>query len=384
MYQRLESALGRLVGGERDKPSKGTLGYTVDGVYRVTVAENAAKYYVRFAEGNFAQVYHRGRVAPVPDLPVEVGIDSAGNAVILGGDPDRVGMFDGSHEVGPHSHARGSGLEFPVDTRLLTPIKAAPLGGLVVGVAQGATLHGGSLRWWGGGAITVTAPGSANQWRWTVIGLDAEAGSLVAINGAAISVVAPLDVATIPAIWGASPAIALAAVRVRNGQTELDEDDFEDLRWPVGGRGTSLIVMREEQAQNTSGGTFTSGAWRTRTLNVEASDADNHASLSANQITLDAGTYRLRASASALAVGAHQTRWQNISDGTTTLVGTTEFADTGAQAQTRSIVAGRFTISTSKTFELQHQCGTTRSSDGFGAAGNFATEVYAEVELWRE
>lgn len=380
MYQRLETALGRLMGDEPNKPSKGTLGYTVDGVYCVTVAENAAKYYVRFAEGNFAQVYHRGRVAPVPDLPVEVGIDSAGNAVILGGDPDRAGMFDGSHEVGPHSHARGSGMEFPIDLRLLTAVKAAPLGGLVVGVAQGAYLHGGSLRWWGGGAITLTPPGSANQWAWIVIGLDAEAGVLVAVNGSALVVSAPLDAATIPTI-GLGSAIALAAVRVRNGQTELDDDDFEDLRWPVGGRGTSLIVVREEQAQNTSAGTFTSGAWRTRTLNVEASDADNHASLSANQITLAAGTYRLRASAPALAVGAHQARWQNVSDGVTTLTGTTEFADT---VQTRSIVAGRFTISASKTFELQHQCGTTRSSDGFGAAANFATEVYAEVELWRE
>ena len=383
MYQRLETALDRLMGGARDKPSKGTLGYTVDGVYRVTVAENTAKYYVRFAEGNFAQVYHRGRVAPVPDLPVEVGTDSAGNAVILGGDPDRAGLFDGSHEVGPHSHARGSGLEFPVDLRLLTPIKAAPLGGLQVGVAQGAYLHGGSLRWWGGGAITLSAPASANQWRWTLIGLDAEAGALVAVNGAALVVTAPLDAATIPVLITGG-IIPLAALRVRNGQTELDEDDFEDLRWPVGGRGTSLIVIREEQAQNSSAGTFSSGAWQTRALNVEASDADNLASLSASQITLAAGTYRLRASAPAFAVGAHQSRWQNVSDGVTTLIGTTEFADTSAPAQTRSIVAGRFTISGSKTFELQQRCATTRASDGFGVAANFATECYAEVELWRE
>ena len=88
MYQRLETALSRLIGGE--KPIKGTLGYTIDGVYRVTVAENPAKYYVRFADGGgFAQVYHRGRVSPVPDLPVEVGLRQRGQLVILGGDPDR-------------------------------------------------------------------------------------------------------------------------------------------------------------------------------------------------------------------------------------------------------------------------------------------------------
>ncbi len=173
----------------------------------------------------------------------------------------------------------------------------------------------------------------------------------------------------------------MAAVKLRHGQTDLDENDFEDLRYVIGGRGSDWIVIREEQAQNTSGGTFTAGMWQTRAMNVKASDAGNHASLSANQITLEAGTYRLRASAPANQVGAHQTRWQNISDGTTVLIGTTEFADT---VQSRSMIAGRFTITASKTFELQHRCGTTRSSDGFGLAANFTTEVYAEVELWRE
>ncbi|MFN8450265.1 MAG: hypothetical protein U0521_17185 [Anaerolineae bacterium] len=84
---------------------------------------------------------------------------------------------------------------------------------------------------------------------------------------------------------------------MRNGQTELDEDDFEDLRFPVGGRGSNYALIREEQTQGTSAGTFTSGAWQKRTLNVEAADTGDHASLSASQITLEAGTYRLRAGA---------------------------------------------------------------------------------------
>ena len=202
----------------------------------MTVPENPAKYYVRFADGSFAQVYHRGRVSPVPDLPVEVGFDSAGNLVILGGDPARAGCSTAAHEVGPHSHARGSGMEFPIDPRLLTPVKAAPLGGLTVSVAQGAYCYGGSLRWWGGGTITLTPPASANQWAWVLIGIDPAAGALVAVNGSALVVSAPLDPSTLPAIPLAG-AIPLAAVRLRHGQTELDEADFEDLRYPVGGRG---------------------------------------------------------------------------------------------------------------------------------------------------
>jgi hypothetical protein len=220
-----------------------------------------------------------------------------------------------------------------------------------------------------------------------VIGLDAEAGALVAVTGAAVVVSAPLDPATIPAITLAG-AIPLAAARVRNGQTELDEADFEDLRFALGGVRSSASpcsygLMREEQAQGTDAGTFTSGSWQTRALNAAAAGADceGSASLSANQITLAAGTYRVRASAPAYAVGAHQARWQNVTDGETTLEGTAEYA--GAE-QTRSVVAGRFTIETATVFELQHRCAATQSGDGFGKNANFTTEVYAEVELWRE
>ena len=377
-YQRFARALARL--SSTEKPLKAALGYSIDGEYSVTVPGNAAKYYARFADGSFAEVYHRGRASPVPDLPVEVGFDSAGNLVILGGDPERAALFAGDYEVGLHGHARGSGMEFPVDPRLLTPVKAAPLGGLVVNVAQGAYADGAALRWWSGGTITLTPPGSAHTWAWVVVGINAEAGVLVAFSGTAVAVSAPLEPSTIPAV-GLVGATRRAGGGVRNGQTERDEDDFEALRFVVGGGGGSVIVLREELAQHTDAGTFTSGAWQTRSLNTEAADRGGYASLSAGQVALAAGTYRLRASAPAFSVGRHQARWHNVTDSATVIAGTSEYADT---VQTRSIVAGRFTISAGKTFELQHRCENTRSTDGFGVAGNFGAEVYAEAELWRE
>lgn len=364
---------------DNDQPIKGILGYSIDGEYAVSVPDNPAKYYVRFAGGGFAQVDHRGRVAPIPDLPVEVGVDRVGNMVILGGDPARGSLFPGVYEVGPHSHARGSGMEFAVDPRLLTPVKAAPLTGLTVGVAQGAYWIGGSLRWWGGGAIPLTPPAGSQTWAWVVVGIDA-AGSLVASTGAAISITAPRDPSAIPALVPAG-SIPLAAVALEHGQTELDEDDFVDLRFPVGGRGAAYVLIRDEQPSGTDGGTFTAGSWQTRALNTVAAGAAGIVSLSSSQITLAAGTYRLWASAPALGVGGHQARWQNITAGATAITGTTELAGT---SQTRSVVAGRFTITASAVFELQHACAVTHSSSGLGAAASLGTEVYAEVALWRE
>ncbi len=152
------------------------------------------------------------------------------------------------------------------------------------------------------------------------------------------------------------------------------------------GRVTAIVArdyihLREEQAQNTAGGTFTSGAWRTRVLNTEVTDTGNLNSLAANQFTLAAGTYEIRASAPTFNVSRHQARLQNVTDSSTILVGGSNIDGTNTMG--RAMVQGRFTIAGSKALELQHQCQSTESTDGFGVAANFTTEVYAVVEMWR-
>ena len=375
-------------GQVNDKPAKGKLGYTVGGEYSVSVPGNEALVYVRFDDGSFAQVYHRGRVAPIPDLPVEVGLDGTGNLVILGGDPARPGAVAGAagaYEVGLHSHARGSGMEFPVDARLLTPVRASPEGdspdgGLVVRVEQGAYWYGGALRWWGGGSITLTPPATTNQWAWMVIGIDAAAGTSGVDQrngGRGGRAAGTLDH---PGDWvgGDDPAGGGAG---RAGADRTRRSGFR--RFALPGRRARSELRPDPRRKDGRYGRRDVHEWgvANANLNVKATDASGFVTLSANQITLAAGTYRLRASAPAYEVGGHQARWQNVSDGVTVAVGT---AETTAGAQTRSIVAARFSISASKTFELQHQGFATRSTDGFGVAAGFDTEVYSEIELWRE
>ena len=73
---------------------------------------------------------------------------------------------------------------------------------------------------------------------------------------------------------------------------ELNEvgEDLQYLKSALDG----YILIRDEKASGTTGGTFTSGAWQTRDLNTEVVDTGNHASVATNQITLAAGTYRFR------------------------------------------------------------------------------------------
>lgn len=146
-----------------------------------------------------------------------------------------------------------------------------------------------------------------------------------------------------------------------------------------------LIILQDQKTQNTQGGTFTSGAWRTRDLNTEVVDTGSHCTLSGNQFTLGAGTYRLTASAFAFAVGSHQLRIQNTTDATTTITGLTQYAQPSvALSGNLAYVEGRFTIASSKTFELQHRCSSTKSTDGFGVAANFTTEIYSTVRIEKE
>ena len=147
------------------------------------------------------------------------------------------------------------------------------------------------------------------------------------------------------------------------------------------------IKLSDTKAANTAGGDFTSGAWRTRTLTTEDTDTGNHCSLASNQFTLAAGTYEIEAYAPAYNVQAHKIRLRNTSDSTTPIEGTAAYAGKdsggGGQDQTVSMLHGRFTIASSKTFEIQHQCQTTQATNGFGNPANMDSEVYTVVILRR-
>ncbi len=143
------------------------------------------------------------------------------------------------------------------------------------------------------------------------------------------------------------------------------------------------IHIRDEKAQNTAGGTFTSGAWRTRDLNTIVSDPASLATLSSNQITLPAGSYFVRASAPAYRGQLHQLRLQNISDATTEIVGDSAVSYGSAGVQAHACLTGAFTLSAEKTLELQHQCSQTQATNGLGYPVNYTTEVYAVVEIWK-
>lgn len=140
-----------------------------------------------------------------------------------------------------------------------------------------------------------------------------------------------------------------------------------------------IITVTDQKQTGVNGGTFTSGSWQTRTLNT-VSDTQTWLTLSSNQITLQEGDYLITISAPACSVNSHQMRLRNITDSKNVAVGTGERSPIGTQTKSTALV--RLSITSQKTFEVQHRCLNTRETIGYGIAiGLGEPEVYTSVTI---
>jgi len=147
----------------------------------------------------------------------------------------------------------------------------------------------------------------------------------------------------------------------------------------------SYAIIADQKAVGTDGGTFTAGSWVTRELNTELTDPDSIVSIATNQFTLGAGSYLIKASAPVYQVNFHQVRLYNVTDTATAIVGYQAYGGSAAAVQTRSELSGRITITDTKTFELQHRCSATRTTNGLGNGVDLGEpNLYAMVEIYKE
>lgn len=143
------------------------------------------------------------------------------------------------------------------------------------------------------------------------------------------------------------------------------------------------VNIQDQKASGTDGGTFTSGADQTRTLNTVDSDGGGVATLASNQITLQPGIYTYHITAPAQGCNRHQAFLYNVTDAVVVKRGTSEIANSAASAQTCSIIRGKMVLTVAKVLEVRHRAETTKATNGFGVGANFGTEVYTVAEFWK-
>lgn len=146
----------------------------------------------------------------------------------------------------------------------------------------------------------------------------------------------------------------------------------------------NYIKLSDVKATTLNGGASAAGV-QTRTLNTEDIDAGNYCTLAGNQFTLLAGTYRILSSSPAYSCGSHKTILYNVSDTVNEILGSSEYSSSAAgYAHTRSFIAGEFTITTAKTFRIDHYTQSVKTGNGLGVATSDGTsEIYTIVELWK-
>ena len=153
------------------------------------------------------------------------------------------------------------------------------------------------------------------------------------------------------------------------------------------GKFASYAIIGDEKSAGTDGGSFTSGSWQTRDLNAELSDPDGIVSISSNQFTLAAGTYRILANIPAYQTNRHQSALYNVTDTSYVQYGSTEYTGSGDNVNSISILRSQFTVSGSKVFEIRHRSQTTETTYGFGVGlGDYWTgeSVFMVLEIFKE
>lgn len=138
------------------------------------------------------------------------------------------------------------------------------------------------------------------------------------------------------------------------------------------------ILVRDEKSSGTNGGTFNDSSWQTRDINTIVNDDGSHCSIGSNQITMDAGRYRVHIACPAYDCDNHQARLYDISNSAVLLLGQSVW---GRTASNLALVIGEIELLDTTILEIQHQCSATQADNGFGVGTGFGTEVYTVAEF---
>jgi hypothetical protein len=176
----------------------------------------------------------------------------------------------------------------------------------------------------------------------------------------------------------AATGTANQVLRMNSGATALEFATVSGTTF-----GSALLHVRDEKTSGTAGGASVD-SYTKRDLNTTLTNEISGASISSSVITLPAGTFYILASAPIFKSNQHKLKLRNTSDSTDTLIGTSEYSDNDYNVNNRSFVTGRFTIASSKNFELQHRVSAVVASNGLGVSSSHGNvEVYADCQIWK-
>lgn len=139
----------------------------------------------------------------------------------------------------------------------------------------------------------------------------------------------------------------------------------------------AYVRVADVKSTGTNGGTTTTGSWLVRDI-AETDDTGSIASVSANVITLAAGTYRCMVIVPTNNSQAAQARLYDVTGAAVLLIGSNGYADPLS-------INGRFTLTVQSEIRIEMRVSVASANVGMGSATSFGgDEVYTVAEFWRE
>lgn len=266
-YDDFERAMLELV--PEEEIEFGSLGFTVKGEYHVIVPEKTHLYRVVIDGGTFREIPHRGNCAPKPDMRVVILKDEQGKSYIDRTEEEWLSQnspnTSGQYNVAHHSHARGSGMEFILDTRLIGQFYAELQGDMRIFIRPGIYYYNAETKYWAGDFVDLTSniPVTSGFYKWVVIAFDPIAETISVIEGPEMNFLNELiDLTRLPEISVLNDGkIPICAVQLKYGMRRIADDQVTSMA-DVLSTGVRDTKTPQYLYQETTDQIITAGAWR--------------------------------------------------------------------------------------------------------------------------
>lgn len=145
----------------------------------------------------------------------------------------------------------------------------------------------------------------------------------------------------------------------------------------TGANTPSWAYLRHQETAGVDAGGFTSGVGaQIVAINTEVNDDSSIVSLSSNQMTIAAGTYRVRARAPGYQIASHRLQVYDVTNSAVLAYGSSCRCTTD---QVDSWLFAKITLAVSTIIKLERFGSATKAVNGCGFAVGNGTEVYAEI-----
>lgn len=144
-----------------------------------------------------------------------------------------------------------------------------------------------------------------------------------------------------------------------------------------------FAILADEKAANTAGGAAAATTWNARNLNTEIVDANAIVSISSNQFTPIAGTYRIFVQSPAFKTGNHRLRLYNVTGAASVKEGQNARAGSGNDTETNATLDYEFTANGTDAYRIDHYTTVAAATNGLGVQLNVggAVETYMVIYL---